>query len=299
MKIYVSDFQDTSSERGNSIIEKMSEILDEDRRFLKILETGTMKVDNNYQTLLPLKNPDVKLPPNRKIAERRILYLKKRLTKDDRFYQQYTEFMQEIVEKGYPKESKSTPQDERVWYLPHHGTYHPVKPDKIRVVFDCSSEPNKRSINKELLMDPDLTNKLIGVLARFQQEEVAVMADIKKMFFRILVANGHRSLLRFLWWKDGDMSKEIIDHEMCVHVFEAVSLGGCSNYARKGTAIENENNYGKDAAEMLKNNFYVDDMLKSVEKEDKAIRLMKDVKSMFQEVSFNLPAIVKGCYSLF
>ena len=87
--------------------------------------------------------------------------------KDDRFYQQYTEFMQEILDKGYAKESKSTPQDGRVWYLPHHGVYHPQKPDTIRVVFDCSSELNRRSFNKELLMGPDLTNQLIGVLTRF------------------------------------------------------------------------------------------------------------------------------------
>ena len=135
-------------------------------------------------------------------------------------------------------------------------------------------------------MDPDLTNHLIGVLTRFQQE-VAIMVDIDKMYFQIPVADEHRSLLRFLWWKDGDMSKEIIDHEMCVHVFWSVSSGAYSNYALKGTAIENENKYGKDAAEMLKNNFYVDDILKSVENEDKAITLMKDVKLMCQEGGFN------------
>ena len=166
--------------------------------------------------------------------------------------------------------------------------YHLRKPDKIRVVFDCSSELNGRSINKELLMGLDLTNQLIGVLTRFRQEEVAVIADIEKMYVQILVADEHRSLLRFLWWKDGDMSKEIIDHEMCVHVFGSVSSGACSNYALKRTAIENKNKYGKDAAETLKNNFYVDDMLKSVENEDKAITLMKDVKLMCQEGGFNL-----------
>ena len=146
-----------------------------------------------------MKNPDVKLANNRKVAERRLLYLKKRLTKDDRFHQQYTEFMQDILEKGYAKESKSTPQYGRVWYLPHHGVYHPRKLDKITVVFDCSSELNGRSVNKELLMGPDLTNQLIGVLTRFRQEEVAAMADIEKMYFQILVADEHRSLLRFLW----------------------------------------------------------------------------------------------------
>ena len=114
------------------------------------------------------------------------------------------------------------------------------------------------------------------------------MADIEKVYFQILVADEHRSLLMFLWWKYGDMSKEIIDHEMCVHVFGGVSSGACSNYALRRTAIENENKYGKDAAEMLKNNFYVDDMLKLVENEDKAIGLMKGVKSMCQEGGFNL-----------
>ena len=178
-----------------------------DRRSLKILDVQTMKVGNHYQTPLPLKNPDVKLPNNRKVAERRLLYLKKRLMKDDRFHQKYTDFMQEIPckGKGYAKESKSTPQDGRVWYLPHHGVYHPRKPDKIRVVFDCSSKLNGRSINKELLMGLDLTNQLIGVLTRFRQEEVAIIADIEKMYVQILVADEHRSLLRFLWWKDGDM----------------------------------------------------------------------------------------------
>ena len=42
--------------------------------------------------------------------------------------------------------------------------------------------------------------------------------------------------------------------------------------------MENENKCAKDAAEMLKNKFYVDEMLKSAENEDKAIRLMKDVR---------------------
>ena len=85
-KIYMSDFQDTISEREDSIIGKMSEISNEDRRFLKILDAQTMKVGNHYQIPLPLKNPDVKLPNNRKVAERRLVYLKKQLIKDDRFH---------------------------------------------------------------------------------------------------------------------------------------------------------------------------------------------------------------------
>ena len=98
-------------------------------------------------------------------------------------------------------------------------------------------------------MGLDLTNQLTGILTRFRQEELAVMTDIEKMYFQIRGTDEHRSLLRFLCWKDGDMSKEIIDHEMCVHVFGGVSSGACSNYALRRTAIENENKHGKDAAE--------------------------------------------------
>ena len=80
----MSDFQDAISECEDSVIGKMPEISNEDKRFLKILDAETMKVGNHYQILLPLKDPDVKLPNNRKVAERRLLYLKKQLIKDNR-----------------------------------------------------------------------------------------------------------------------------------------------------------------------------------------------------------------------
>ena len=58
--------------------------------------------------------------------------------------------MQEIISKGYAKESKVTPKDGREWYLPHHRAYHPNKPDNLMIVIYCSAEFNGRSINKEL-----------------------------------------------------------------------------------------------------------------------------------------------------
>ena len=73
-----------------------------------------------------------------------------------------------------------------------------------------------------------------------------------------------------------------------MHVFGSLSCGACSNYALKRTAIENKQIYGKVAAETLTNYFYVDDLLKSVVDEDKAIHLIKKVRSMCLEGGFNL-----------
>jgi len=50
----------------------------------------------------------------------------------------------------------------------------------------------------------DLTNKLFGVLSRFRQEPVAVMADIKAMFNQVRVVEEDRDVLRYLWWPDGN-----------------------------------------------------------------------------------------------
>ena len=42
--------------------------------------------------------------------------------------------------KKVRQQDRVGPEKRNVWYLPHFGVYHPNKPDKIRVVFDSSSE---------------------------------------------------------------------------------------------------------------------------------------------------------------
>ena len=107
----------------------------------------------------------------------------------------------------------------KMWYFPHHGVCHPNKPGKIRVVFDLSAEYKGVCLNKELLPRPDLTNQIIGVLLRFREEHVGVMGDIETMFHQVNVPDTQCSFLKFLWWEDGDTSKEIIYYEMTTHVF--------------------------------------------------------------------------------
>ena len=77
----------------------------------------------------------------------------------------------------------------------------------------------------------DLTNQIVGTFIRFRQEKIAFVADIEKMFFQVLVSDDLPNLLRFLWWQDGDLRKEPVNHEMCVHVFGCTYSRSCSNYA--------------------------------------------------------------------
>ena len=89
-------------------------------------------------------------------------------------------FLNDMMENNYvekvPLEELKQPPG-KVWFIPHHGVYHPKK-RKLRVVFDCSATYQGISLNTELLQGPDLTNSLVGVIMRFRKEPIGFMADI-------------------------------------------------------------------------------------------------------------------------
>lgn len=68
----------------------------------------------------------------------------------------------------------------------------------------------------------------------------------------------------FLWWENGDTSRESKEYRMTMHFFGAASSPACSNFAMKSTTNDNKNEIGPEAANFLRENFYVDDGLKSV-----------------------------------
>ena len=79
---------------------------------------------------------------------------------------------------------------------------------------------------------------------------------------------------------------------MCVHVFGGISSLGCCNYGLRKTAIDNEVRYGEEVSQTLLRNVYIDDLFKSAETEESAVRLIKDVKAMCQTADFNLTKFI-------
>lgn len=92
------------------------------------------------------------------------------------------------------------------------------------------------SLNEELLQGPHLTSTLLGVLLRFRQESVAVMGDIQSMFHQVKVPKDDRDFLRFLWWPERNLTKEVSEFRMTVHLFGAVSSPSCASFALRKTA---------------------------------------------------------------
>ena len=260
-----------------------------DLRALGIMEETAQLKENHYEIALPWKSDPPRLEDNRPMAEHRLNLLMRRLARDSTTHERYKCFMEDLIVNHagpVPKEEPNSPAAR--WYLPHHPVYHPQKPRKVRVVFDCAAKWRGTSLNDQLLQGPDLTQSLVGVLSRFRQERVALMSDVEAMFHQVRVRPCDRSYLRFLWWPDGDFNISPEEFQMTVHLFRPTSSPSCANFALRKTAKDNATENNSEAVETVLKNFYVDDCLKSVATTDEAVKLAGDLRDLLAKGGFRL-----------
>jgi hypothetical protein len=284
LRMFELDFNDrpgmTPDERSHS---------QEDKRFLAKANEGINLKDGHYEIPLPFRNSDVVMPNNREQAVKRAAWQKRKMLRDQSYHQDYVAFVNNVIDKGYAQlvnyEELEAPVG-KVWYLPHHGVYHPRKPNKIRVVFDCSARYEGTSLNDQLLPGPDLTNSLVGVLTRFREESVAITGDVEAMFHQVRVPTNQCNFLRFLWWPNGDLNAVLQEYQMTVHLFGAVSSPSICNFALRN--IPDDNDLELPITKIMKRNFYVDDCLKSVDQEENAIQLVHELRQACSMGGFHI-----------
>ncbi|XP_073728111.1 uncharacterized protein [Misgurnus anguillicaudatus] len=266
-----SDFKDVATDNAT--------VSQEDIMFLDKLREGINKnAQGHYEMPLPFKQRPF-LPDNRELAIVRLNHLSRKFSKEEKYKSDYITYMNDIIERGDVEIVNDDGTNGEKWYIPHHGIYHPKKPDKLRVVFDCSAKYKNTSLNEHLLTGPDMINNLTGVLLRFRKHPIAVTCDIEKMFHQFHVPERDRDYLRFLWWTNGDTHSIPEDYRMKVHLFGAVSSPGCANYGLRHIANEYSLSHPL-GAQFITRDFYVDDGVTSVETVEKAIQLTKEAQEL-------------------
>ena len=288
-KAFEVDFRDSDEVEKKSV---------EDCRFMNILNSETkQRPDGFYELPIPFRNGPPELVNNRSVAYRRLMSLKKKFETNHAFKEHYMDFMRTILEQGEAELVSPSDTVSTVWYIPHHGVYHPHKPNKIRVVFDCSARFGGTSLNDHLLQGPDLMNSLFGVLLRFRESPVAFSCDIQRMFHQFRVVPSHQDYFRFLWWTDDDFSKPPVDFRMKVHIFGATSSPGCANFALKRIAQDHQNICPL-AANFLLRHFYVDDGLKSEETVNEAKKVLDGARQICAAANLKLHKIKSNVVEL-
>ncbi|XP_026730254.1 uncharacterized protein LOC113495628 [Trichoplusia ni] len=172
---------------------------DSDRRALETLEKTTKRLPSGqFEAGLLWKKEGETLPNNYNQAFRRLVNIEKKLDREEDVKEYYEKQIQTLIENGYAEKAPVRTTKGKTFYLPHFAVVHPVK-RKPRIVFDAAAKYEGRSLNDALLAGPDLLQSLFGVLLRFREGPVAVMADIQDMFLRVKVKEDDRDCLRFLW----------------------------------------------------------------------------------------------------
>lgn len=271
IRMLETDFRDTQGDDKT--------VSQEDLIFLdKLKESIKTNKQGHYEMPLPFRERPF-LPDNKQLAAVRLSHLKRKFILNESYKNDYMNYMKDIIERGDVEEVCDVGTYGEKWYIPHHGVYHPKKPEKLRVVFDCSAKYKGSSLNEHLLPGPDMINSLTGVLIRFRQHRIALMCDIEKMFHQFHVSENDRDYLRFLWWKNRDLSTPPQEFRMKVHLFGAVSSPGCANYGLKQLAKEHSHTHPL-GSQFIARDFYVDDGIISVESAEKAIQIAKEAREM-------------------
>ena len=131
---------------GTSTLLKCGEVSHEDKKFTEIIDRETSKKNDHYVVPLPFHDPNLMLPNNKKRAIQRLMGAQKKIYEGKQILPRLSQ-LYNLLRSGNAKRVDTSPAG-KSWYIPDLGVYHPSKPGKICVVFDCSAEFQGTSIQQ-------------------------------------------------------------------------------------------------------------------------------------------------------
>lgn len=272
----------------------------EDQRAQDLLAQSTTYDGERYTTGLLWRHNNTRLPDNYAMALRRHQCLQRRLAKDPEIAGTLHKMMADYATKGYVRQlsdDEISQRYSRVWYLPVFPVVNPNKPGKVRLVWDCAACSYGVSLNSALLTGPDQLCSLLTILLQFREGRVGLTGDIREMFHQVRIQDTDQQCQRFFWWNE---KGEIVIYVMQVMTFGACCSPCCAQYVKNINAERHAAEFPK-AAEVIQKKHYVDDMLVSLETEEEAVKIARDVKYVHQQGGFeirnwisNSPAVLKA-----
>ncbi|XP_026744651.1 uncharacterized protein LOC113505985 [Trichoplusia ni] len=259
---------------------------DSDRRALETLEKTTKRLPSGqFEAGLLWKKEGETLPNNYNQVFRRLVNIEKKLDREEDVKEYYEKQIQTLIENGYAEKAPVTTTKGKTFYLPHFAVVHPVK-RKPRIVFDAAAKYEGRSLKDALLAGPDLLQSLFGVLLRFREGPVAVMADIQDMFLRVKVKEEDRNCLRFLW-RGSRRTGKPEEYRMSSIIFGAASSPATAIYVMNKNAEDFKITH-PEAVKAIRRNHYMDDYLQSFSSTAEAKKISREVKEIHSKASFHL-----------
>lgn len=234
---------------------------------------------------IPFKEQVDKLGESKQRAVKQFYSLERKLTSDPYLKNRYINFMNEYLSLGHMNKVENS--DSISYFLPHHGVLkESSETTKLRVVFNGSAPTTTGlSLNDLQMVGPTIQSDLLSILIQFRKYTYVVSADIAMMYRQILVAPNHRSLQKIVWRTDP--SKPLEEYELATVTYGTASAPFLEIRSLNQVAVENEILY-PEAAKIIKNNFYVDDMITRSNNKETLIQNCQLVSNILKTGCFEL-----------
>ncbi len=258
-----------------------------------ILASSIKLVNGHYILPLLWKSAQPNLPDNRSSALHCLFVSEARCRKDPIYSERISRGMEMYLNSGFARQlspNELTGPPGRTWYLPYFIVLHP-RTHKPRLVFHASKQFQKRCLNEELHLKPDLITPLQSVLTRFRELPFAVSMDVVKMFLQVGVPECDQDALRFIYRRPGS-SGPPITYRMTVQIFGAASSMTACVYALQQTARDNPEY--NDVADKLSDCFYVDNYLDSYATEEEAVYGCTSLVELLRKGGFELSQLISS-----
>ncbi|XP_028164080.1 uncharacterized protein LOC114355439 [Ostrinia furnacalis] len=216
------------------------------------------------------------------IAEKRLFHLERKLKNSPSLKTKYQEFIHEYENMGHMTE---IPRPAFGCYLPHHGVVREAsETTKLRVVFDASSKTASGvSFNDIQHVGPVVQDDLFSILLRYRQHRFVVSADVEKMYRQILVDPEQRHLQLILWRDDPSSTIKIFQ-------LNTVTYGTASAPFLSTRCLLQLSEECQDlgVAQLIREDFYVDDFLSGTDSEDELLKIVHSVTSILDSACLPL-----------
>nr|XP_036227894.1 uncharacterized protein LOC118682658 [Bactrocera oleae] len=240
-------------------------------------DTITRTSDGRYQVQILFRPDAPALGESHQSAVRQFLQLERRLMNDPCLHEQYITFMREYIALDHMEVSRETfIGKETGYFIPHHAVT-----TKFRVVFNASAKTsNGTSLNDTQISGPQLHANIVDILNRFRKFNVAITADVKKMFRQILIDTRHRKWQRILWRKSPDEPLQVYELKTVTYGMAIRALRQCANDNYK---VIYDPSRAAAARHSILYNFYVDDYLDSVDSDELGVTRAQDVATVLKQ----------------
>ena len=138
------------------------------------------------------------------------------------------------------------------------------------------------SLNDTLLVGPTLHPPLVDVLLRFRMHQVALTADVSKMYRAVKLSESDKDLHRFVW---RSQSNESLKECRMTRVTFGVSA---SSFAANMAVKQNALDHFPAASEVVHKSFYVNDCLTGAPDPASALLLQQQLTKLFSLGGFVL-----------